>query len=107
MPTQAYADMQEIKRLRAALDRRDLDLRDSRALLQRYMQHIIETKGRSYLDRVGLTARDSKALSPTDIVHLKEVEKCVLQSSADGRSPTGTNLTRNLQHMPGVTIPLR
>jgi hypothetical protein len=102
MPTESYAHWQERERLKRALDQREWQLRDAKKLLQRYMQHIIETKGRSYLDRVGLTARDSKVLSPHDLA-----EKCVLQLLADGRSQTGTTSTENSRHMPGVTIHLR
>lgn len=107
MPTEAYAHWQENRRLRHALDARERQIDTLRDLLQRYMQHVIETKGRSYLDYHGLTSRDSKALRPGDLQTLREIEKCVLRSLADGASQTGTTSTENSRHMPGVTIHLR
>lgn len=107
MPTEAYAAWQENRRLKNALDSRERQIDKLRKLIESYMRHVIETKGRSYLDYHGLTSRDSKALTVSDLETLREIERCVLRSLADGASQTGTTSTENSRHMPGVTIHLR
>lgn len=106
MPTEIYGLVQDNKMLRAALDNRDRAIQDLSGLLQRYMQHVIDTKGTSYLDRHGLLPTDSKALSLFDLSILKGIEaKCDMQSRAVGRSTesTGENLKPSLpQSLPGT-----
>lgn len=100
MPTKAYAQWQENKRLRNALDNRDRAIRDLRGIIARYMQHVIETKGTSFLDRYGLMPSDSKALTLLDMSILREIEKevlpkCDMPSRADGRLNRSTSESSN------------
>jgi len=104
MPTDIYALTQENRRLCHALDKRDRAIKDLTDLLQRYMRHVIETKGTSYLDRYALMPTDSKALRPWDMAILQAIEKevrpkCVMPSRAGGSS-TGNSGAISMPDLP-------